>query len=172
MIYNEVNRNLFDVDEDYYFVQCISADLKIGKGIALEFNRRFDVRNNLLMYYGPKGLSPKSEDELYCTCLRENVPVYNLVTKRKYYEKPTYQSLYRALVDLRNNEPYKLAMPLIACGFDNLYWIKVREIIKYVFAETDVEILVCYTDNNKSLLPARELSEIERINLIKSLEDK
>ena len=37
----------------------------------------------------------------------------------------------------------KVAIPVIGCGLDRLEWCKVSEIIKEVFENTDVEILVC-----------------------------
>lgn len=37
----------------------------------------------------------------------------------------------------------KLAMPQIGCGLDKLQWGKVREIIKEVFDDTEVEMIVC-----------------------------
>ena len=37
----------------------------------------------------------------------------------------------------------KIAMPLIGCGLDRLEWYKVSEIIKRLFSNTDIEILVC-----------------------------
>lgn len=36
-----------------------------------------------------------------------------------------------------------LAMPKIGCGLDRLQWGKVREIIKDVFNDVNIEILVC-----------------------------
>ena len=38
---------------------------------------------------------------------------------------------------------YKIAMPIIGCGLDRLEWDKVSRIIKDVFQEEDIEILVC-----------------------------
>lgn len=43
---------------------------------------------------------------------------------------------------LKNNIK-KIAMPVIGCGLDRLNWNDVSEQIKNVFANTDVEILVC-----------------------------
>jgi O-acetyl-ADP-ribose deacetylase (regulator of RNase III) len=37
----------------------------------------------------------------------------------------------------------KIAMPIIGCGLDRLQWDRVSEIIKEVFKNTDIEILVC-----------------------------
>ena len=48
MTYKEEVRDLFSVPDDYYFVQCISADFGMGKGIAVEFNKRFDTKNKLI----------------------------------------------------------------------------------------------------------------------------
>ena len=37
MIYSEEQRDLFSVSDDYYLVQCISADFAMGAGIAVQF---------------------------------------------------------------------------------------------------------------------------------------
>ena len=36
-----------------------------------------------------------------------------------------------------------IAMPQVGAGLDRLSWAKNREIIKDVFMDTDIEILVC-----------------------------
>lgn len=35
-------------------------------------------------------------------------------------------------------------MPKIGCGLDRLQWGKVREIIKEIFGDLDIEVRVCY----------------------------
>lgn len=47
MIYNEEVKDLFSVSEDYYLAHCISADFGMGKGIVVEFNKRFDLKRKL-----------------------------------------------------------------------------------------------------------------------------
>ena len=37
----------------------------------------------------------------------------------------------------------RIAMPKIGCGLDQLNWQDVEGIIREVFADTDIEILVC-----------------------------
>lgn len=71
--------------------------------------------------------------------------VYHLVTKDRYFHKPTYRDMVGALFDLRyfTHNSDKIAMPKIGCGLDKLEWSKVRKIIFDVFESTDVEILVC-----------------------------
>lgn len=36
MTYKEEYRDLFSAPDEYYFAQCISADFKMGAGIALQ----------------------------------------------------------------------------------------------------------------------------------------
>lgn len=51
MIYKEEVKDLFTVTEDYYLAHCISADFGMGKGIVVEFNKRFDMK----IFYDYKG---------------------------------------------------------------------------------------------------------------------
>lgn len=148
MTIREEQRDLFTVPTDYILVHCISADLAMGAGIAKEFTRR-GVKAELQRKY--------QDDVEVGDCLVSNATgwraEFNLVTKEKYWQKPTYDSLKTALVNARINakilalmnddKPVKLAMPKIGCGLDHLQWVKVKEIIEEVFANTDVEILVC-----------------------------
>jgi len=68
------------------------------------------------------------------------------VTKERYYQKPTYQSLQVALEKLadrcRADGVADLAMPLIACGLDGLEWDKVSAMIQDVFRDTVCNITV------------------------------
>ena len=41
MKYNEEKGNLFELDEKYSLAHCISLDCKMGKGIAVEFDKKF-----------------------------------------------------------------------------------------------------------------------------------
>jgi len=146
-MFEERKMDLFDMPEKYYFVQCISADLAMGKGIAVEFNRRFNVRNKLLKYGDviEQWISnPGKNNVLVLPCDR----VLNMVTKLNYWNKPTYNDFLLSLEALadyvnKNNIKY-LAMPRIGCGLDKLEWSRVKEIIRDIFGPYDVEIVVCY----------------------------
>ena len=148
MIYKEENKDLFAVSEDYYLAHCISADFGMGKGIAVEFNKRFDMKNKLTRYY-PQYLSyydAQAKQGIEGTCIIEG-RVLNLITKRNYWSKPTYKSLKQSLLHMKSivavHKIKKIAMPIIGCGLDRLNWNDVSEQIKSVFADMDVEILVC-----------------------------
>lgn len=55
MTYKEEIKDLFSVSDDYYLAHCISADFGMGKGIVVEFNKKFDMKNKLVSKYGSFG---------------------------------------------------------------------------------------------------------------------
>lgn len=65
--------------------------------------------------------------------------------KEKYWHKPTLSTLRQALTCMKicGENSDKIAMPRIGCGLDHLNWQDVEQIIRELFADTDVEILVC-----------------------------
>lgn len=145
MIYKEEVRDLFTVPEEYYLAHCISADFGMGKGIVIEFNKRFDMKRKLQSKY-PNYIDKWYYNNCRGDCILEG-RVLNLITKERYFHKPTYESLKSALLVCQSkcfrNDIKKIAMPIIGCGLDRLQWDKVSEIIKDVFKDMDIEILVC-----------------------------
>ena len=132
-------RDLFTVPQGYYLAHCISADFALGAGIAKKFDEVYNMRFKLFREYD------MYEYEGGDALLIDNV--FNLVTKKKCYHKPTYESIEAALETMKDimdfNSTTKLAMPKIGCGLDRCNWDTVYEIICEVFEDTDVEILIC-----------------------------
>lgn len=145
MTYREVYKNLFSVEDDFYLAHCISADFALGAGIAVEFNKRFNMKQQLQNKH-PNFIEEWTHHGYVGFCILED-KVFNLITKERYFQKPTYDSITQALVCMKDicifNHIDKIAMPLIGCGLDRLDWNKVSNIIKEVFNDTAVEILVC-----------------------------
>ena len=145
MIYNEEKRDLFSVSDDYYLTHCISADFEMGKGIVVEFNKRFNMKN-ILQCNMPDYLDYFQRARLGGDCIIEG-KVFNLITKERYYHKPTIITMKIALQRMKEicmeHNVNKVAMPLIGCGLDRLRWNKVRDLINNTFKEMDIEILVC-----------------------------
>lgn len=142
MRYKEQKKDLFSVDSDYYLAHCISADFGMGKGIVVEFNKRFDMKNKLKQLY-PNYLQTWTNGD----CLKEG-KVFNLITKERYYDKPTLMTLKNALIKLKETclekNITKIAMPKIGCGLDQLNWNDVKRLLFETFEDTDIEIFVCY----------------------------
>ena len=156
MIIKEVKKDLFTVSDDYALAHCVSADFALGAGIAKEFDKRFNLRNRLFSVF-PKSWVPrwdKTKEKYRGGCvtigvlLQDPAPyIFNLVTKRNYWDKPTLITIKNALIWLREQcEIYnikKIAMPRIGCGLDRQDWSEVKKLIEEVFDDTDIKILVC-----------------------------
>ena len=134
MKYKVIKDDLFN-QKDCYYVHCVSRDYALGAGIAVEFDKRYDMRKKLI-------LKDSDDDEI----LIDNV--FNLVTKQKYWQKPSMLTLIRALHELHLKVMMlgikKLAMPKIGCGLDRLSWNAVQKEIKEIFNDLNIEIVVCY----------------------------
>lgn len=134
MKYIEKKGDLFSLsDNEYQFVQCISADFAMGAGIAVQFNKKYNVKNilkgkftNFLQYWD----DPWGRGRGWCLYCNN---VYNLITKRNYWHKPDNESMQKALDRLHflcvKNQVKKLAMPKIGCGLDGMKWHEVSSMI-------------------------------------------
>lgn len=145
MTYKEEIRDLFTVSEDYHLAHCISGDFAMGRGIAVEFVKRFDMKKKLQARF-PDFIYEMRYGARMGECILVD-RVLNLVTKERYFQKPTYCSISQALAAMRDiciaNNIKKVAMPLIGCGLDRLDFDIVRVLIKETFETSDIEILVC-----------------------------
>lgn len=141
MDYKIINGDVF-VQKNCYYAHCISRDYALGAGIAVEFNRRYDMRNRLIQ------LGREKPETLKEKCI-EIDNVFNLITKSECWDLPTYKSLEEALLEMKNKisenkNVRKLVMPKIGCGIDRLSWDKVEPMIQRIFSDLDIEIVVCY----------------------------
>lgn len=158
MIIKEEKRDLFTMPNDYALAHCISADFRLGAGIAKEFDRRFNCRKRLFGIFERSWIPRWSEEQERnrggCVPLGIGMPIadeppfiFNLVTKRNFWDKPTLPTIRNALLMMRDQckvfNIKKIAMPRIGCGLDRQKWSDVKKIIEDVFWDTDIEIVVC-----------------------------
>ena len=131
-----VQGDLFNATDS--LCHCVSSDLKMGRGIALAFRKKFGRINELKSQHPTVGG--------LCILEEETRYIYYLVTKRFYYEKPTYETLKSSLVALRehmiSHNVKSISMPLIGCGLDRLQWNKVKELLYENFEDTEISINV------------------------------
>lgn len=141
--------NLFELDSKYSLAHCVSQDCdnykSWGMGIATEFKKRFK---------GMKECCARviKENNLNFPCVipydANDRTVFNLITKRVYYGKPTYITITKCIEEMaymckERNIKY-LGLCKIGCGLDKLQWGKVKEIIEDKFKDLDIEIEVRY----------------------------
>lgn len=134
MNYWEEKRDLFSVDFNIWTpAHCISSDCKMGAGIAVPMKKQF----------GLAGLVGPLE---WPGCLYYN-GVLNLVTKNRYFHKPTLRNMEIALRAMRQRvvdyQITHIVMPKIGAGLDRLPWPSVREQIQLIFNNIVADILVC-----------------------------
>lgn len=141
MKFSEEKRDLFEYlktykEKPFYYAHCVSSDFALGKGIAKSFRKVYHLTNEQL-------INGKVDNTLSITS-----NVFNLITKSKYWQKPTYESLQKSLDTLKkcciSLSVKKLIMPKIGCGLDKLQWSNVKSMIKKTFNDLDIEIVICY----------------------------
>ena len=147
----EEKGNLFDLPLNYDLAHCISLDCAMGAGIAKTFAKQFpELKPTLLKCIDmnnldyPITISVPVEFDGY----DENRIIHNLITKEKYWNKPTYKTIEECVNQLafqcKQYDTKYLGMPLIGCGLDRLEWNKVKAIIEKEFDGIDIEIVVRY----------------------------
>lgn len=134
----EKKGDLFTCPSTCSLAHCISEDVRMGKGIAVLFKKKFGgVEEIKKQGVKPGGVAVLERGGRY---------IYYLVTKVKYSNKPTYDSLRSSLEAMRDHclkhQVKQLAMPRIGCGLDLLKWNEVHLILVETFHETDICITV------------------------------
>jgi len=134
----EVRGDLFSSSTTESLCHCVSRDFRLGKGIAKIFREKYGRIDELKRSEASVGgLAVLKEDGKY---------IYNLVTKEKYSDKPSYESLRRSLEAMRQHSlghgVERISMPRIGCGLDGLSWAAVKTLIKNVFQLENMKITV------------------------------
>lgn len=122
---------------------CVSRDLKMGLGIALLFKNKFQNQELLKQQKKKVGqVAYLKTDQI------KNPYIFYLITKEKYWNKPTMQTLEDSLKELKKLclkfNITKLSMPRIGCGLDKLQWNQVKKMIENIFQDSGIKITVYY----------------------------
>lgn len=132
-----LNGNLFSAPKFMPLVHCISYDARMGKGIAKEFQYRFNLRNSILSAHREVG---------GLVAVFRGRFIVNLITKLRYYDKPTEHDLRSSLIALKQFLQYngitEVAMPEIAAGLDGVDLNRVINLLYEIFWNTPVTIFM------------------------------
>ena len=136
--YKEIEVDLFS--SKGCLAHSVSADFHMGIGVAKQVKTRYPTTY-------PKDVNHKRQPVFaqWIEGDRRNV-VYHLVTKQRYFEKPTYESVKMSLQQMRTHADWsgvkRISLPRIGCGVDQLSWSEIRSLIKDVFKGSHVAITV------------------------------
>ena len=120
---------------------CVSSDSAMGKGLAstiacctleLQELRKFPIDN---LPPGPLVTYFDQQNQRF---------IYNLLTRRRFFHKHTYETLELSLHALKQhskrlNTP-ELAFPGLGCGYDQLHWPTVFSILFKIFSGSSTTI--------------------------------
>jgi O-acetyl-ADP-ribose deacetylase (regulator of RNase III) len=157
MIFMTAHMDIRNVPDEPHFAvaHCIAADLCWGSGVAPIINREMFDAESKCRYKcstNPDGVASqlKVGEILPVVSNKRKGVLINLITKLRSPYKPTYESLTEALQSLKNYACMigitRIYMPKIGCGIDMLSWDVVQQIIKGVFYDTPIDIIIAYKD--------------------------
>ena len=102
---------------------CVSSDFAMGKGLASTITCCYPelqaLRNLSINNFPPGSLVTYFDQQ------RQRF-IYNLETKRRFFHKPTYETLELSLHALKphleRHNICEIAIPKLGCGYDQLHW--------------------------------------------------
>lgn len=131
---------------DEAMAHCVSRDFAMGAGVAKGFRAKFGRVEEL------KAQNPKIGGMAFIDVWNKKrmgtQTIFYMVTKNKYFEKPTLKTVKKSLEATRDAMMdmglRSLSMPMIAAGLDQLSWPLVLREIEDVFNQTDIVITIWY----------------------------
>ncbi|KAE9522906.1 hypothetical protein AGLY_016717 [Aphis glycines] len=156
-------KNIFQTNSAYSIAHCISADLKMSKGLAAQIKNKFGDASAQL-----KNLKPMVGEAIPISM--GNRTIYYLIMKQKYFLKPTYDNIKTTLQNLKKTmnklHDYKIAIPTIAAGLNKRKWSMTKQLIYYEFQNSNIELLICHKNTNNITNSWKTKEHEKIINLI------
>ena len=133
--------NLFEADCS--LGHCVSRDLRMTKGIAAQFRGRFGRISELL--------NQKAQIGEIAVLRHGQRFLYYLVTKNKYYHKPSLYAVRASLLAMRKHMlthgVQTAALPRVASGLDRVPWAEVKRVLEEIFGSSSLTIYIYIWDN-------------------------
>ncbi|KAG5875603.1 hypothetical protein JTB14_009754 [Gonioctena quinquepunctata] len=163
----EKNIDIFNIGNQFALAHGISADGKLGAGIAKSFDNIFSLGEEI------KESRPITGSVI--TTKRNGRIIYNLVTKTKYWEKPTLETMWSCLVEMKKkiveNKVTKLAIPKIGCGLDKMNWNTIKNMITYILKDVEIDIIICVVQKPPVETPSEVAIIHEEERMVKRLKN-
>ncbi|KAF4529396.1 hypothetical protein B566_EDAN003488 [Ephemera danica] len=158
---NFIDGDIYEAPKEYSYVQCVSQDLHCGAGIAAQFKAKYGGIDYM-----------KAQNKTVCDIavlpIEDERYLFNLITKLKYFHKPTLNSIERCLWQLKHfcHEfgVRKIAMPLIACGLDKQPWTQVQKILEKVMGHSIIDVLVYTSKETHTEWPPISFTQTQQVH--------
>lgn len=133
-------------------VHCVSSDFEMGIGVAKTLATLEPTLRPMMRKAHPMGKEGEFSPFTAVWESEDDKTIFNLVTKYRYFNKPTLDTLRLAIMNMASIlERYMpigdihISMPMIASGADKIHWCKTEKLLKELLSDR-VNITV-YTYN-------------------------
>ena len=135
------------LDQPNSIGHCISADAQMSKGFAQFLSERVPrLRRNC------RRANLLRDQVFHFWDSSSRRYIYNLVTKEKYSDKPDLSTLATTLQNMQAHATMHgvstIPIPKIGCGLDQMNWQDVVELLRNIFAYSDIQIVVYSLDEH------------------------
>ena len=125
------------------FAYCGSSDLANYTGLAAAVSRRYPAVQNL---HKVTLTRPPPGSLIACYDHSTNKFIYNLVTKRKFFHRSSYDTLQMSLLAMkRHMERHnitEIGLPRLGNGYDKLHWPTVFSLLYQIFFNSNIKIVI------------------------------
>ena len=143
----------------------ISADGAMKKGFAESTCKRNPELRHFCI-----SIHANIIDILIFTDPKSGQIIFNLITKQRYFQKPTYDNIFNTLSEMKDqaiaNNIRSIAVPKIACDLDKMNWEEVSKIIVDVFQHSGITMFVYASGQEIKEMPALEVFDTENVSEI------
>lgn len=150
-----VNADIIDAYErGEEIVHCVSSDFEMGVGVAkILADMNTDLRPSLRKQH-PLCAEHEFRPFMATWCTDDRC-IYNLVTKYRYFNKPTLHTLRLAIISLgssldikhKDADIIRISMPKIASGYDKVKWSNTEKLLIELLP--DKVIITVYIYNHR-----------------------
>ena len=149
--FSETDNLLFD-SKNTHIAYPTSIDLSDENPFSIDALTKSDEIDSLLS-------EPKQIYQIYTTKTK-NQSIFHCMTKYNHYDNASYKDIFLTLQNLRekiiNDKISTIHLPNFENQFDKLSFDKIKQIIKYLFRDLKINIIICHnkiTNPNESQIP-------------------
>ena len=144
---HHVEGSVFEAPEGVALAHCVSADLAMSAGIAVQFVKRWpNIRS---------GYSRSEPGSLHVFSSTRG-HIFNLITKERFDDKPSLEDFKKSIVALKSKMQAlnikTLAVPELGSGRDRLNLSKVIQVLQSILVEAGIGVIMYH-------LPGKEFEE-------------